>query len=80
MANDYARGFRASNAAAKRLLHEMADELDDRTAEDSFAGKPPSTTVRKLRLAAQRIGALDPNIARSRSGIPITKGRDDVGC
>ncbi|MFC0305326.1 hypothetical protein ACFSTI_19505 [Rhizorhabdus histidinilytica] len=77
MADRYARGFRAASAAGKRLIHEMADQLDRRTDEECRSGQPPSMVVQKLHLAAQRVGALNPNITRSRSGIPLTKDQAD---
>ncbi|QTH21967.1 hypothetical protein HRJ34_00035 [Rhizorhabdus wittichii] len=77
MADTYARGFRSAAAAGKRLIHDMADQLDHRTQEDAFAGKPPSVTVQKLRLAAQRVGALQPPGRQSASGVPLTKGPND---
>ncbi|WP_374649013.1 hypothetical protein [Rhizorhabdus sp.] len=78
MSDTYARGFRSAAAAGKRLLHDMADQLDRRTTEESFAGKPPSMAVQKLRLAAQRVGALQPPGRSSASGVPITKGISNV--
>lgn len=76
MADHYARGFRSAAAAGKRLLHDMADQLDHRTQEDAFAGKAPPMVVQKLRLAAQRVGALEPPGRTAGSGIPITKAKD----
>jgi hypothetical protein len=73
MADRYAHGFRSAIAAGKRLLHEMADDLDHRTSEESFAGKPPSMAVQKLRLAAQRVGAIQPPGRTAASGVPITR-------
>jgi hypothetical protein len=77
MADRYAHGFRSALAAAKRELHDMANQYDSRTPEECASGKPPSRAVQKLHLAAQRVGALNPNITRSRSGIPLTKDQAD---
>lgn len=73
MADRYARGFRAASAAGKRLIHEMADQLDRRTDEECRSGQPPSIVVQKLHLAAQRVGALKPPGRASASGVPITR-------
>lgn len=78
MADRYAHGFRSAAAAGKRVIHDMAQDLDHRTDEECRAGKPPSMVVQKLHLAAQRVGALQPPGRASASGVPITKGnRDD---
>ncbi|ARR52161.1 hypothetical protein HY78_01135 [Rhizorhabdus wittichii DC-6] len=77
MADHYARGFRSATAAAKRVIHDMADRLDRRTDEECRSGQPPSIAVQKLHLAAQRVGALQPPGRRSGSGVPITKEKND---
>ena len=78
MADRYAHGFRSAIAAAKRVLHDMAEHHDHRTDGEARAGKPPSMIVQKLHLAAQRVGALEPPGRASASGVPITKGKNDA--
>ncbi|MBO9377703.1 hypothetical protein GG804_13080 [Sphingomonas histidinilytica] len=77
MADRYAHGFRSALAAAKRELHDMANQYDSRTPEECASGKPPSRAVQKLHLAAQRVGALQPPGRRTASGVPITKEKND---
>jgi hypothetical protein len=78
MADRYAHGFRSAISAARRELHDMANQYDNRTPEECSLGKPPSMAVQKLHLAAQRVGALQPPGRASASGVPITKGKFDA--
>ncbi|KKC27320.1 hypothetical protein [Sphingomonas sp. SRS2] len=73
MADRYAHGFRSAISPARRELHDMADQYDNRTPDECSSGKPPSMAVQKLHLAAQRVGALQPIRKQSPSGVPITK-------
>lgn len=75
MADQYARGFRSALSAAKRELHDMADELDRRTEDEAFAGKSPIEAVRRLRQGAQRVGALKPH-SRAASGALIAEASE----
>jgi hypothetical protein len=77
MTDHYAHGFRSAAAAGKRIIHEMADQLDRRTDDECRSGQPPSMVVQKLHLAAQRVGALQPPGRRTASGVPITKEKND---
>ena len=76
MADRYAHGFRSAAAAAKRVIHDMAEQMDRRSDEECRTGKPPSMVVQKLHLAAQRVGALQPPSRQSSSGVPITKAKN----